>query len=156
MATGWVMAFVAYPRLPREIALWPGMTGWEAIVTKKSLLYFLHPGAQTLFTIAVMGFFRYGLFKILQRQSGSATDRNEKASSLLGLEKEFLMLALIFFNLIFIHIQTTAVLLSHGKAGGLNKSYFFTILAVLLMLIPYYRFRRTLLIKKSRELVSRR
>ena len=64
---------------------------------------------------------------------------------LLDLRKEVAYLGLIFVNLVFIHLQTTLILVSHGLAGGINRFYFGMLLLVLVLLVPYYRIRRRVL-----------
>jgi hypothetical protein len=49
--------------------------------------------------------------------------------------------------LVFIHLQTSLVLLSHRLGGGVNQFYLAMLLAVLLILIPYYAIRRRLLLR---------
>jgi len=52
--------------------------------------------------------------------------------------------------LVFIHLQTSLILVSHELAKGINRYYFAMLLAVLLGLIPYYRIRRQILESGSR------
>jgi hypothetical protein len=62
---------------------------------------------------------------------------------LTGLKREVLYLALIFFNLIFIHLQTSRILFSVGIGTGVNRIYFTAlVLMVAFLLVPYYRIRR--------------
>jgi hypothetical protein len=145
---GWVAALYAYPRLPQKITLWLYSRGQDLLKVRKSPLFFLYPLAQTLFF--------FGMSYLVQRfylsrhysTEKSISDDGEKRESLLELDKEFLWLALIFFNLIFIHIQTSLVLLSHGMGAGINPFYFYSIFGILVMLIPYYKIRRKLFLKK--------
>jgi len=44
-------------------------------------------------------------------------------------------------KLIFIHIQSSLVLLAHQIRGGINSFYFFALFLAVLALIPYYRMR---------------
>ncbi len=148
IAMAWLAAFYAYPRLPQKIVLWLLARGQDLLLVKKSLLFFLYPLAQTLFVLG--GSFLVQKIYIDKRYSGEkSTFRDqEKMDSLIELDKEFLWLALIFFNLIFIHIQTSLILLSHGVATGINPAYFYSIFGILVMLVPYYWVRRKLLLKK--------
>ncbi|MCX8159853.1 MAG: hypothetical protein N3G18_02840 [Candidatus Saccharicenans sp.] len=66
-------------------------------------------------------------------------------AALINLKKELVWLWMIFFNLVFIHIQRSLIWLAHGLSFGVNKVYFFTLIIILLLLIPYYRFRLSLL-----------
>lgn len=72
-----------------------------------------------------------------KRQMGPAL----QAASM-NLKKELVLLLMIFFNLIFIHIQRSLIWLAHGLSAGVNKFYFFSLIIIILLLIPYYRFRR--------------
>jgi len=69
----------------------------------------------------------------------------ELQAALTNLKKELVLLLMIFFNLIFIHIQRSLIWLAHGLSAGVNKFYFFSLIIIILLLIPYYRFRRSLL-----------
>ncbi len=55
------------------------------------------------------------------------------------------------FNLIFIHIQKSLILVSHQMAQGVDKYYFYLLFGIILVLIPYYRIRVRLFIKKTEE-----
>ncbi|MGQ9801674.1 MAG: hypothetical protein ACUVRL_08435 [Candidatus Saccharicenans sp.] len=69
----------------------------------------------------------------------------ELLAAITNLKKELVLLLMIFFNLIFIHIQRSLIWLAHGPSAGVNKFYFFSLIIIILLLIPYYRFRRTLI-----------
>ena len=144
----WVAALYAYPRLPQKIALWLYSRGQDLLKVRKSPLFFLYPLAQTLFFFGVS--FLVQKFYLNRRYSTekSTPDDGEKRESLLELDKEFLWLAFIFINLIFIHIQTSLVFLSHGLGTGINPYYFYSIFGILVMLVPYYMIRRKLFLKK--------
>jgi|GEM_PF-362242 len=73
----------------------------------------------------------------------------ELSQALKNLKKELILLLLIFFNLIFIHIQRSLIWLAHGLSAGVNKFYFFSLIIIILLLLPYYRFRRRLVIRLS-------
>lgn len=148
VAIGWVAALYVYPRLPQKIALWIIGRGRDVFRIKKSLLFFLYPLAQTLFFFG-FSFLVQKLYlnkKYSTEKSGSMD--GEKRERLLELDREFLWLALIFFNLIFIHLQTSVVFLSLGPGVGINPYYFYAIFGILLMLIPYYKVRRKLFLNK--------
>lgn len=148
IVTAWVVALYAYPRLPQKIALWLHFRGRDWLTAKKSLLFFLYPLAQTLFILGVSFLVqRLYLDKRYPMEKFDAGD-GEKGASLLELDKEFLWLALIFFNLIFIHLQTSVILLSRGIWTGNNPYYFYAIFGILVMLVPYHKARRKLFLKK--------
>ena len=65
---------------------------------------------------------------------------------MLDLKKEVTYLALIFFNLIFIHLQTSLILLSHQIGTGINKYYFSMLIIIIFILIPYYHIRRRMIL----------
>jgi len=144
----WVAALYVYPRLPQKIALWLSSRGQDLLKVRKSPLFFLYPLAQTLFIFGISFLVQKFYFKKRYATEKSISDDGEKRESLLELDKEFLWLALIFINLIFIHIQTSLVFLSHGIGTGINPYYFFSILGILVMLVPYYMIRRKLFLKK--------
>jgi uncharacterized membrane protein len=148
IVVAWVAALYAYPRLPQKIALWLYSRSQDLLKVRKSLLFFLYPLAQTLFFFGVSFFVQKYYLKRRYSATKSVSDDGEKRESLLELDKEFLWLALIFFNLIFIHIQTSLVLLSHGMGTGFNPYYFYSIFGILVMLVPYYKVRRKLFLRK--------
>lgn len=55
------------------------------------------------------------------------------------------------FNLIFIHLQKSLILVSYQVAQGVDKYYFYLLFGIILVLIPYYRIRVRLFIKKPEE-----
>lgn len=57
------------------------------------------------------------------RRSGTIQDRLR--AELTHLEREMVWLAMIFFNLVFIHVQRSLIWLAHGLSVGVNKYYFF-------------------------------
>jgi hypothetical protein len=64
------------------------------------------------------------------------------------LQKEFILLVLIFFQLIFIHIQRSLILMAHGVEQGIRPFYFYSVFGIILILIPYYRLRLNALGKR--------
>jgi uncharacterized membrane protein len=145
----WVAALYTYPRLPQKIALWFSARSRALLMAKKSLLFFLYPLAQTFFIFGVAFLVqRFYFHKRYAAEKFGVAD-GEKRASLLELDKEFLWLALIFFNLIFIHLQTSVILLSRGIWSGTNPYYFYAIFGILIMLVPYYKARRKLFLKRS-------
>ncbi|MDD8031389.1 MAG: hypothetical protein PHQ25_05250 [Acidobacteriota bacterium] len=72
-------------------------------------------------------------------------------SALKNLRKELILLLLIFFNLIFIHIQRSLIWLAHDLSIGVNRFYFFCLFLIIFLLLPYYRFRRSLIIRLAKK-----
>jgi len=147
IALSWIMAFYSYPRLPQEMPLWVNFFRQQVILIKKSLLFFLYPLVQTLFCIGFWGLSRINLTLTLlsKRKSSTFLEKKDLFSSL---RKEYIYLNLIFFNLIFIHLQKTIILLAHDIGKGVNKIYFFSVFVIILILIPWYRLRKRLVIHK--------
>jgi hypothetical protein len=134
IAAGWTLAFYSYPRLPQLMPLWLNFYGQAPILFKKSYLFFIYPLIQTLFAT---------VFVLISKTMASRMKTTWKA----GLLMDQALLNLIFFNLIFIHIQSSLVLLARHIREGMNSSYFFALIVVILLLIPYYRLR-TKIIKR--------
>jgi len=132
------MAFYAYPRLPQKITLWLNFFGQQSIMTKKSPLFFIYLLAQALFFL---------FFLVMARKISSRIMVPWKSN----IFKEYAYLTLIFFNLIFIHVQRTIILVAHQVAQGVDKYYFYLLFAIILVLIPYYRIRLRLSIRKPEE-----
>jgi len=132
------MAFYAYPRLPQKIPLWLNFFGEQTIMTEKSPLFFIYLLAQTLFFI---------FFLVMTRTISSRKMVPWKSR----IFKEYIYLTLIFFHLIFIHVQRTIILVAHQVVEGVDKYYFYLLFGVILVLIPYYRIRVRLSIRKPEE-----
>ncbi len=77
--------------------------------------------------------------------------RSQTLETLKNLRKELILLLLIFFNLIFIHIQRSLIWLAHGLIIGVNRFYFFCLFLIIFLLLPYYRFRRSLIIRLAEK-----
>ena len=143
LSLGWIMSNYSYSRLPQRIPLWINFLNQQPLYTQKSLHFFIYPLIQTFYClifwiasrIEAMGDVKYLKQKI---------SLEEKRIHLSRLRREFIYLALIFFNLIFIHIQKSLIFLARG-IGELNRVYFIGIFAILLVLIPLYRLRLRLL-----------
>jgi len=138
LGTAAVMVFYAYPRLPQKIPLRLYFFGQEPFMTEKSPLFFIYLLVQTLFFI---------FFLVVTRIISSRKMVPWKAP----IFKEYVYLTLIFFNLIFIHIQKSLILVSHQVAQGVDKYYFYLLFGIILVLIPYYRIRVRLSIRKPEE-----
>ena len=128
LVVSWIFALYSYPRLPDLMPFWINLMDQPLMLAKKSPVFFVYPIIQTLFAFLFLGI-------------AYALSLREKEIWQKKLVKDHALLSLIFFNLIFIHIQTSLVLLAHQIRGGINRTYFFMIFIVILLLIPYYRMR---------------
>lgn len=128
IVAGWTLALYSYPRLPQQMPLWLNFYGQAPMLTTKSILFFIYPIAQTLFVL---------FFVLLSRAMASRVKGTWRAELLV----DQVLLNLIFFNLIFIHIQSSLVMLARHMREGVNSTYFFALIVVILLLIPYYRLR---------------
>jgi uncharacterized membrane protein len=124
----WVLAFYSYPRLPDEMPFWINFMGQPPIMTEKSPMFFIYPVVQTLFVFIFMG-----IARVLAERKKETWRKK--------LVMDYVLLNLIFFNLIFIHVLSSLVLLAHRIGEGINRTYFFSIFIAILLLIPYYRMR---------------
>ena len=131
LAISWVMAFYAYARLPARMPLWLNFFGQEPIISDKSPVFFIYVSVQTL----LFAVFLYVLR--VKRLRGRST----QSPSVLSLQKEIVLLVSIFFQLIFIHVQRSLILLAHGVEKGIRPYYFYSVIGIILILIPYYRMR---------------
>jgi hypothetical protein len=66
------------------------------------------------------------------------------------LMKEMVFLVLIFFNLIFIHLQRSLILLAYGVERGVRELYFYSLFGIILALIPIYQIRARIMAKMLR------
>ncbi|MBC7364712.1 MAG: DUF1648 domain-containing protein [Candidatus Aminicenantes bacterium] len=145
LLASWVMMVYAYQRLPDRIPFWLNLAGQPVYKFQKSLMIFLYPLAQTVFCLI---FWLVGRLAI--NTKGKTTGLNSSGIRVPApvsenykryLKKEVLFLVLIFLNLIFIHLERSLIWLAHGLAAGVNKVYFFSLIVILLLMIPYYRLR---------------
>ena len=139
------MSVYAFPRLPGEVALWKSLWSADVVREEKSFAFFIYPVAQTLVFLVFTVLARFAFFRAPSPESEDRRSTNEESEPLLDLRREVVYLGLIFLNLVFIHLQTSLILVSHGLAGGINRFYFAMLLLVLLGLVPYYRLRRRML-----------
>ena len=149
-------ALFAYPRLPDKIPLWLNFLGGDQVfLQKKSPLFFSYAATQTVFCVLFLltALYLINRHQKKQKRSPSATKENKISTDLFA--EELALLALIFFNLVFIHIQTSLIYLSYKLERGFNQYYFLMIFAVILMLIPYFRLR-VRMVKKPKEVRQRR
>ena len=131
LSVSWFMAFYAYVRLPARIPLWLNFFGQEPLVSEKSPIFFLYVSVQSiLFCVFLLSIH-------LKHRS----EKSHSTSSVKSLQKEIILLVSIFFQLIFIHIQRSLILLAHGIEEGIRPIYFYSVIGFILVLIPYYRMR---------------
>lgn len=145
LAVSWLMSFYAYPRLPQEVLSWSSLWSGQVIWKAKSMTFFIWPFAQTLVFLGLLALAKTVFFRSSQKEIDEDSSTGREARQLVELKKEIAYLGLIFVNLVFIHLQTTLILVSHGLAKGINRYYFAMLLVVLVILIPYYRIRRRML-----------
>jgi hypothetical protein len=149
LGVSWMMSVYAYARLPQKMALWLSLWKGEAVWTERSLLFFLFPVAQTFFFFGFLLAAKKIFLKKSRPDIMAPGSERMKAARFFDLKKEVLYLALIFINLTFIHLQTSLILVSHGLARGVNRFYFFMLIGVLLILIPYYYARGKMLLREK-------
>jgi len=139
---------VEYGRLPAKIASWRSLWAAGLAAVDKSPAFFLYPAAQVAFFAAFLVLAE--LYFVGAPEEGSETTPvdPDRAGRLRDLKEEAVSLALIFINLIFIHLQTSLILLSRGIGTGINRPYALMLVAVLLVLIPYYHIRRGTVLEK--------
>jgi uncharacterized membrane protein len=150
LCLGWIVAFYTYPRLPQQMPLWLNFFGQEVIKMNKSPLFFGYPLAQTLFFVIFLLLSRieFSRIKSSQRAFGKSDERQSSLYS--NLMKEMVFLVLIFFNLIFIHIQRSLVLLAYGVERGVRELYFYSLFGIILAFIPIYQIRAKIMAKMLR------
>ncbi len=150
LVVSWVMSVYAYPRLPQEVLGWSSLWRGQAVWEERSVSFFLYPLVQTLFFLVFLVLAKAAFFKTFSAGSDgeSATDLADRRVT--ELRKEVTYLGLIFLNLVFIHLQSSLILVSHRLAKGINRFYFAMLLVVLVLLIPYYRIRRQMIRGGSR------
>jgi len=132
----WILAIYSYPRLPSQMPFWINFMGQPPMLAGKSPVFFVYPIVQTLFVCLFMG-----IVQLL-----SSREREEWKKKLL---KDYVLLSLVFFNLIFIHVLSSLILLAHQIREGINRTYFFSIFIAILLLIPYYRMQKKLLAQEK-------
>src|SRR4030042_3497367 len=145
LIVSWVMSVYAYHRLPDEMALWTSLLSSHAARGAKSCPFFVYPSVQTVCFLASLVLVKVVFFRAPGLDSEGRLSRNGRNERLLGLKREVAYLGLIFLNLVFIHLQSSLILVSHGLAEGVNRFYFTVLLFVLLLLVPYYYMRRQML-----------
>jgi uncharacterized membrane protein len=131
ISVSWLMACYAYTKLPARIPFWIDFIGQESMNAEKSPFFFIYAVSQTLLVIIFLVIIHFKHRREKERISSTVHD----------LQKEFILLVLIFFQLIFIHIQRSLVLMAHGVEQGIRPFYFYSVFGIILILIPYYRMR---------------
>jgi hypothetical protein len=131
LGISWFMAFYAYARLPSRMPLWLNFFGQEPIISNRSPFFFVYVLAQTIL---------FGIF-LLVVHIKHRKERFIQSPSILSLQKEIVLLVSIFFQLIFIHVQRSLILLAHGVEKGIRPIYFYSVFGIILILIPYYHMR---------------
>lgn len=131
LGISWFMAFYAYARLPSRMPLWLNFFGQDPILSDKSPFFFIYVLVQTFIFVVFLSAIRY-----IQRRK-----RSIQPPLVLSLQKEIVLLVSIFFQLIFIHIQRSLILLAHGVEKGIRPYYFYSVFGIILILIPYYHMR---------------
>jgi uncharacterized membrane protein len=147
LCLGWIVAFYTYPRLPQQMPLWLNFFGQEVIRMNKSALFFGYPLAQTLFFVIfwLLSRIEFSRIKNSQRALGKSYERQPTLYS--NLMREMVFLVLIFFNLIFIHLQRSLILLAYGVERGVRELYFYSLFGIILALIPVYQIRAKIMAK---------
>jgi hypothetical protein len=125
------MAFYAYARLPARMPLWLNFFGQDPIIYDKSPVFFIYVLVQTFLFVVFLYVIRVKHKK----------ERSTQSAVVLSLQKEIVLLVSIFFQLVFIHIQRSLILLAHGVAKGIQSYYFYSVFGIILILIPYFRMR---------------
>lgn len=148
LGVSWGMSLYAYVRLPGKMASWMSVWRSDLVFVGKSIAFFLYPAVQTVLFFAALVLTQMLFLSAPYPGSENGNRDDLRAGRLRGLRQEVASLALIFFNLIFIHLQTTRILLSHRLATGVNKTYFIMLFLVLMILVPYYRIRRQALFRE--------
>jgi len=141
LVISWVMSVYAYPRLPQEVLGWSSLWSGQALWKARSASFFFYPLAQTLFFLVLLILAKAVFIKANPATADGESSPLRGDRRVIELKKEVTYLGLIFLNLVFIHLQTTLILVSHGLAKGISRFYFAMLLVVLVMLIPYYRIR---------------
>jgi hypothetical protein len=146
LGVAWVLSMFGYLRLPQEVASWLSLWKGRQLRVERSLAFFVYPVSQVFFFFAFLTLAKIFFVKGPEPGKKSQPLDTEKTGRMLDLKKEVIYLALIFFNLIFIHLQTSLILLSHQMGTGINKYYFSMLIMVIFILIPYYHIRRKMIL----------
>ncbi len=149
LGVSWGMSIYSYVRLPRQMAAWLSVWRGGQAVVDKSLAFFALPVFQAVFCIGFLVLAR----RYLSGPAGTSGKRDSRVERSLGrlgdLRQEVASLGLIFINLIFIHLQTSRILVSHRLAAGVNRTYLTILVLILVILFPYYHIRRQILLREE-------
>lgn len=148
LGVSWGMSLYTYARLPGEMASWLSAWRSDQAMVGKSIAFFLNPVLQVSFFFAFLILTRKFFINAPHPTQGSRFQDDSKTGQLRGLREEVVYLVLIFCSLIFIHLQTSRILVSHRLAAGINKFYFMMLVLVLIILVPYYQIRRQILFRE--------
>jgi hypothetical protein len=146
LGVAWVLSIYGYVRLPQEVSSWLSLWTGDELRVERSLTFFLYPVSQVVFFFAFLYLAKILFVKTPEPGRTSQPLDPEKTRRMQDLKREVVYLALIFFNLIFIHLQTSLILLSHRIGTGINKRYFSLLIMIILILIPYYHIRRKMIL----------
>jgi hypothetical protein len=146
LGVAWALAIYGYSRLPQEVSSWLSLWKSNQPRVERSLAFFIYPICQAFSFFAFLTLAKIFFIKGSASGRGSQPLDTEKNKRILDLKKEVIYLTLIFINLIFIHLQTSLILLCHQIGGGINKFYFSMLIGVVIMLIPFYRIRRKIIL----------
>src|SRR4030066_1011312 len=124
LIVSWVMSVYVYHRLPDEMALWTSLWSSHVARSAKSLAFFVYPIVQTVCFLASLVLAKVVFFRAPGLNSEGRYSQSDGNERLLGLKREGAYLGLIFLNLVFIHLQSSLILVSHGLAGGGNPFFF--------------------------------
>jgi uncharacterized membrane protein len=138
----WFVSLTAYGRLSGRMASWSSVWTGQPVMVARSWNFFLYPLAQAAFCAAFLGLASILFLQRLPEEGKVPPPPPETVRRIRALRTEVVYLALIFFNLIFIHLQTTRILLSYRIGPGIKRIYFVMLIVMIgFILGPYYRIR---------------
>ncbi len=125
----WIMAFYTYPRIPSPMAARLAIFGWEFGPQTKSVLFYLIPFVQALVNLTVVTVGRVAAFLPRDRGLGA-------------LREEHISMAMIFINVVFIHLERNVISLAYAGESSLSSTYLVTLGVILVLSYLDYRVRR--------------
>jgi hypothetical protein len=138
----WFVSISVYDRLPQRVLSWSSLWRGHPVLVERSWTFYLYPIAQVVLCAAWLGLAEIFFLRTPRRGGEIAPPDPAQVRREGTLRREVVYLALIFFNLLFIHLQTSLILLSREIGPGINRPYFVMLLAMLLFIPgPYYRMR---------------
>ena len=147
LGVAWIEAVYAFIRMPLKIPLWLNLFGSPVMLMDKSPMFFLYPVLQTLYVAVFLALAKWCPLEKLIHGAQEKRFPDPVKPALRAIKDEFTLLALIFFSMIFIHIQTSLIYLAYEVEKGFSKSYFFGLIILLILLIPYYRMRARMILR---------